>query len=341
MVFPFNKCVFYINGGRDWLHVNSGDELSKMDKNVNKVSISDNVCNLHEGSIPNYITHLRISNRNITRGIIPNSVTYLILNCFMPFNPNIIPDSVIFLYLDSLVCFDPFSESLPSSVKYLHFGQSFNSTIPINILPHTILYLDMGWNFNRPIIPRTLQGIKYLIFGYSFNEELGPGCIPDTVTHLRLGSCFNKKINPGDIPKSVKYLDCSSNMRYDFTRYNIPGVTSLSCSYTYNRDILDIDSITELRIGPFFNSKVRLENLVYLDIYDNIYRLDFDNLSDTMFIRSKSYKTRPNKWTINSCKYFNSFDKERGQTNTWIIQSIHDSIISYVPIELVFYMLEY
>ncbi len=102
--------------------------------------------------------------------------------------------------------------NIPNTVKKIVFWNmyqncSLKQSIPKNILPTSLEYLDLGSHFNQKIKKGVLpSSLKTLIFGKVFNKKLKPCVLPSSITELIFNGKYGKLFEVGSIPKGVKRL---------------------------------------------------------------------------------------------------------------------------------------
>lgn len=104
--------------------------------------------------------------------------------------------------------------NIPNTVKKINFWASYyrdscslKQSIPKDILPISLEYLDLGPFFNKKIKKGVLpSSLKTLVFGKVFNQKLKPGVLPSSITELIFKGKYGKLFEVGSIPKGVKRL---------------------------------------------------------------------------------------------------------------------------------------
>ncbi|EFA79151.1 hypothetical protein PPL_07976 [Heterostelium album PN500] len=150
--------------------------------------------------------------------VIPESIRYLV----------VINDSREFKF-ESIK-----SELYKSNVACL-FCNFIDQSLPSNLMPSTLTFLDLGSSFNLPIEPFSLpKSLKHIRFGTlmsKFNQRISVGVFQEGLEHIVLGDSFNLPIEPGVFPKSLISLQFGiKNLPFQFARYLPPSVTDLSLS---------------------------------------------------------------------------------------------------------------
>lgn len=188
---------------------------------------TDCVSKLVPGFLPNGVIDLDIKsvwNSPVQVGVIPLSVKALKL-CLDVTNwmPSLIPDSVTDLTLELQSAFaghsigDLTPGSLPTSLKYLKFGQCGKLVAP-------------------GVIPTSLTHLSCCVDLLSILE---PGSIPDGVFHLTLESRHNPKIfkqpKPGVIPTSISHVVLNTAGILDLNiLHTLPRLTHLCVRAGYD-----------------------------------------------------------------------------------------------------------
>jgi hypothetical protein len=94
------------------------------------------------------------------------------------------------------------------NIKTIYFIGNFNSKINKNNLPITIEKIVMLCEYNQPInnLP---DSIKYLNVGDNFNHLVNKNNLPKFITYLNLGQHYNYDIN--NLPDTITYLELGYN----------------------------------------------------------------------------------------------------------------------------------
>ena len=200
---------------------------------------------------------------------------------------------------------------LPSSLKFLCFGDEFDNGINIlKTLTPDLLFLKFGKTFNHTI-DNLPNKIKYLYFGEYFNHPVN--YLPESITHIKFGQCFNQRIDVlhstiqyltlSDIPLSVSltlntflkkrntplkfHINFSNlfNTEIDNLKILYPAITHLTFSIYFNHpvDHLLSDNIIFLNFGFYFNQPINnLPSTVKTIIFNVKFNQPIDNLPSSV-----------------------------------------------------------
>ena len=165
--------------------------------------------------------------------------------------------------------------NIPKTLKVLHCGYSYNSTI---VLPK-LKVLKFGELYNRQIVlPDTLQ---ILIFGYKYNRPL---FLPEGLKILRCGKLFNK---PLYIPETLKVLILGDNFNQQIDLQNVEIVI---IGDSFNQPLTIPKTLKVLIIGNNFNQPIQLQNLEILIIGKNFTQtLDLPETLNVLIILNYKY----------------------------------------------------
>ncbi|EGC37133.1 hypothetical protein DICPUDRAFT_16899, partial [Dictyostelium purpureum] len=221
---------------------------------------------LTSGVIPNTVNHLilgRNYSNKLAKDSIPNSINTLefcspciIEECYIP------PSVTTVKYHGPKI-----HNTLPRSVKYLVFSNSFNypieklsisSTLSFNdvtevaIIPNFIETLEFGKEYNQIIKPFSLPlSIKTIIFGDRYNQPLEVGSIPFECTTLVL----------------VKNLVFSDAFDYPIENYKIPHfIETIEFGKEYNQFIKPLSihsSIKTIIFGDRYNRPLEIGSIPF------------------------------------------------------------------------------
>ncbi|EGG13564.1 hypothetical protein DFA_11325 [Cavenderia fasciculata] len=203
-------------------------------------------CSVEVGAIPSSVKYLSINLTNndptcipssvkslyakwdestpITKGMIPSTVTELVLDEQYSLLPGSIPSSVTTLTLMALDETPP-KGAIPNKVHSLFlFGMMCE--LNASILPNSIKYLGIHGDCSLKLISMIPPSTKY--FDYQSTNLIGADVkfsandIPNGVTHIRLGVGFNKVVVPGFIPDSCEYLEFSETYDHRVPHWALP-----------------------------------------------------------------------------------------------------------------------
>ncbi|GAM19280.1 hypothetical protein SAMD00019534_024550 [Acytostelium subglobosum LB1] len=151
------------------------------------------------------------------------------------------------------------------SMTCLSMKESFNSPITKDMLPSSLLALDLGGSFNQPIIPGVTlpDSITKLSFGpvdkypswsstnmTMFNQPLLVGSLPSSLIDLSLSYLFNQEVLPGVLPKSLIKLRFGGVFSRVLTADSLPSdLRELVVSRSYSHPIPPLPSLRSLTIS--------------------------------------------------------------------------------------------
>ncbi|GAM23684.1 hypothetical protein SAMD00019534_068590, partial [Acytostelium subglobosum LB1] len=102
-------------------------------------------------------------------------------------------------------------------------------------LPQSLTYLDFGDSFDRPILPGMLpSSITSLRFGKGFNQMIAPDTLPSSLNSLSLGRSFSQTITPGALPTSLESLTITQGAILDSRSLPPSLITLIVLEYFYN-----------------------------------------------------------------------------------------------------------
>lgn len=97
----------------------------------------------------------------------------------------------------------------PSTLKYIEFGNYFNSTI--SNLPDSVEYIKLG-NHHKEPIEQYPANLKQIVYGKKFKHSISN--LPDSVEKITITSKYDKEITK--LPKSLKVLNINVCCGYKF-----------------------------------------------------------------------------------------------------------------------------
>ncbi|KAM9978229.1 hypothetical protein ACTFIY_011987 [Dictyostelium cf. discoideum] len=197
-------------------------------------------------------------------GFIPSSVTYLELDHHynLPLCKGIIPNSVTNLIIGNGFNQSIEIEDLPSSIKYLTFGSSFNKPLKKGSIPNGVLSIIFGSLFDQDIEVGVIPSSCFeLIFGQSFNKSFKSGSIPFGVKTLKLSIHYKQMIEPNVLPHSITNLNIGSSFYANKIRKIEKNTIPTSCvelryrgSQCFSIDQSTIPPNTDLLKYDIFNN---------------------------------------------------------------------------------------
>ncbi|KAN0018315.1 hypothetical protein ACTFIU_010930 [Dictyostelium citrinum] len=160
---------------------------------------------LKHGDIPYSFTEYDF-NHKLEKGVIPESVENLSL--YHGYNipiTNSLPSS-----LNTLEFGNEYSQilkpgDLPNGIEVLKLGDQFNQSL-LNIIPKTVTCLEFGFNFDQKLDNGIPPNLKTFILGAEFNQCLSTYSIPKSVTSLTFSSKFNKHIQSHHLHNNIKKI---------------------------------------------------------------------------------------------------------------------------------------
>ncbi len=217
--------------------------------------------------IKNNIKYVSINDDNFKslKRLIPNSVTYLKLDIISQLEQDVIPSSVKHLFIGNSYNKPILPGVIPNTVREIIFGLQFNQIIEEGVIPYGVITVEFGTNFNAKfVLPNTIKCLK---FGWKFNQQLksfydsfdrNSECvIPNSVTHLSLSNNFDKPLKPGVIPFGVTSLHLGYYFDQELEVGSIPNsVKILHMGFKFNRKLtvgIIPNSVEILHLGGYFN----------------------------------------------------------------------------------------
>ncbi|AEQ60839.1 FNIP repeat-containing protein [Acanthamoeba polyphaga mimivirus] len=189
---------------------------------------------------------------------------------------------------------------IPSTVKYLDMGYSFNKSIrgalsyglttlifgpefnqPIdNCIPSTVTYLEFSVYFDQPVVGYLPPGLTHLIFGTDFNQPI-KGALPDTLEYLYFGWSFNQPIDFA-LPPNLKCLKFGHCFDQPIKGFLPLGLNKLIFEGEYHQpmDLAIPESVEYLKLGnPGSNS---LENCLPINLKTLVFGENFNKNLNTL-----------------------------------------------------------
>eukprot|EP01132_Coremiostelium_polycephalum_P006647 gene6647-8224_t len=165
--------------------------------------------------IPNGVTFIEFGasfNQKLSIGSLPESVKYIIFGSGynQPFGkPGVIPNGVVSIQLGFQFNQELLPECLPPSLKKLKLGFFYYKPLNANVIPSSVKTLYLGESFNQPLISILPDSLRILKLGHSFNQPLSN--LPKKLTSLELGVKFNQIFtNCNPFPDSLTHLTLKS-----------------------------------------------------------------------------------------------------------------------------------
>jgi hypothetical protein len=158
------------------------------------------------------------------RGL-PNNLEKLIfLDYDYELLPNVLPNTLKHLHFTNEWNHPLSSEILPASLESIHFGEGYTQSLS-NVLTHCykLETLSLGVEFNQPLLPGMLpSSLKYLTLSYDYNKPLELKSLPENLLILQCGQAFNQPILPGVLPNSLKKLIVGSYFKQKLEKEILP-----------------------------------------------------------------------------------------------------------------------
>jgi FNIP Repeat len=179
--------------------------------------------------------------------------------------------------------------SFPPSLTSLSFQNNYNQRILPNVLPASLIKLQLGWYYdteiNEGVLPNSLQT---LICGSWFNQPLP--ILPSSLVELVLGSGFRQKIPDHILPSTLESLYLDRNYNQPLPSFP-PSFRKLEFepSSEFNQSIVHAfpPSFRILIFGEHFNQplnegilNIGMEKLVFGENYDT--QLPLKSLPSTL-----------------------------------------------------------
>ncbi|EFA82363.1 FNIP repeat-containing protein [Heterostelium album PN500] len=153
---------------------------------------------------------------------------------------------------------------LPSNLRVLDLGDSFNQFIPPHTLPYTLHTLNFSRWFNQKLVASTIPvNVKRITFGANFDQMIDIDVLPDGLEYLEFGLEYNQPIANGVLPHQLKQLKFNS-FRQDLETVSIPNsVTTLKFGKYFDQPLINTllpDSLTDLTIGPNYKQPFNIDS---------------------------------------------------------------------------------
>lgn len=128
-------------------------------------------------TLPPHLTYLKLSlwsNRQLTRGMLPPSLTHLELYCKQPFTRGALSDLTNLTHLEVRGFDHPLMPGiLPPNLTHLRFGNDFGQSL-IGVLPPSLTHLDLPYyavdNTHHPLDQNVLSSLVQLIIDCQVHE---------------------------------------------------------------------------------------------------------------------------------------------------------------------------
>lgn len=224
--------------------------LNVFPNSIIELYLYSNDLELEPNVIPNSVKILHISSK-IKENVIPNSVEFLYYNSDCELDPYILPNSIIKLSIDSNITILP--NVIPNSVLYLYLLYDYNQKIIPNSIPNSVIKLKFGLKFNQQIdINELPNNLKILKFGHSFNQKININVIPNSVKYIEFNNAFNQDLTEGILPQNIETLilkTFNNNPIYFPNSIKVLSINHCSINHMINYGLNDLlPTLHELRI---------------------------------------------------------------------------------------------
>ena len=158
--------------------------------------------------------------------------------------------------------------NLPSSIKYLKLGHSFNQTV--DNLGNTLEEIIFSYEFNQHVDNLPFS-IKSITFGFSFNQPINN--LPNNIIYISLSYSFNNKID--DLPIGLETLIIGKNFSLEInclpkTLKFLVIKSKYYSDYAYLKNNINIcalpkklEEITFCNNFSYKNEKFNIDNIKY------------------------------------------------------------------------------
>lgn len=136
----------------------------------------------------------------------------------------------------------------PSGLVKLRFGRKFNRPVELVSWPAGLRTLVFGENFDQPVEDMTWPpALRYLVFGAAFNHPVERVVWGEKLERLEFGRCFNQPVYHLRWPRSLRDLSFGHLFNYPLHPYNLPaGLRRLRYSNLHDQD----ESVTRELLPP-------------------------------------------------------------------------------------------
>ncbi len=167
--------------------------------------------------------------QELNPGDIPNSVTTLVFKGLFIQSFNIIPESVVILKfmggtLKKISCGE-----ISTNVEYLRIEQI--EPLEEGVIPSSVKKLHLGNSYNHPLQKGSIpNGTEYIFFGNAFSQNINSDVIPYSVGRIHIGEKYDEKINivGTNIYEIIYHEDKYPNIE----GYNEADRKPILCKYT-------------------------------------------------------------------------------------------------------------
>ncbi len=157
---------------------------------------------IEPGFLPKTLTHLTLGNYNntISIGSIPSDVQFLTFGEYFnqPLSVGVLPINLKKLifgekyenysnYEQRIRGFKGPIGAIGMNALNEYIYGDFNQILTKDVLPHNLLYLKFGHDFNQSLENILPPNLEYLILGDNFNQPLQNNTLPCKLIHLKIG----------------------------------------------------------------------------------------------------------------------------------------------------------
>lgn len=163
----------------------------------------------------------------------------------------------------------------------LIFDDGFITTLDKFVLPDSIIYLDFGKCFNKPLkhinLPKYLRKLR---FGDNFVQSLDYVKLPETLEILEFGSNYTTSLFCVKLPSSLKELILNDNFNCGIPNFLPTKIEKIvlgeKFDYSINNFVVP-QMLKYLRINGSCNNKILFDNLPpTLEYLEIVNYLEFD-----------------------------------------------------------------
>ncbi|KYR01630.1 hypothetical protein DLAC_01631 [Tieghemostelium lacteum] len=170
---------------------------------------------LKEHCLPDSLTYLNVRYLpgSLGKAVLPKNLKKLDLDKFS--GDVYLPDSLTHYTISYNI--GQLTKPLPPSLKYIKFGNDYNSIIDDYILPESLEEMVFDYLYNQPL-PNLPKQLKSLSFGSSYNHPLRKGLLPESLEKLVLGLRFGQPVKNIHLSQNLKYLTLPYGYRVDIDK---------------------------------------------------------------------------------------------------------------------------
>jgi len=133
----------------------------------------------------------------------------------------------------------PKKTSLPSGLRSLTFGGTFNNNLQGVEFPSNLQTLTFGHRFNQSlqgvVLPKSLQCLR---FGDGFNMNMDDVALPDSLQCLVFGQSFNRSMDNVSLPIGLKSLTFGDDFNQPLGNLSLPdGLQNLTLGRCFKQTL--------------------------------------------------------------------------------------------------------